>query len=514
MNQSTSHSTSKTLNPIPMSVPISNRHTFCWRAAIAFSVGLGLALTLASSVNAQEKSGELIEYWKGSLDYDGVELEMGLKVFRDADGALSGKFSSYSQGAIDLPVEFEKDGKSYKMKLPAANLEFLGTLHESQGRILGTIKQGSREDKLELKRADFDGAPKYKRPQTPQAPFPYESEEVTFTNSKHDIQLAGTLTLPPGDGPFSAAITISGSGASVRDGTHFEHKPYLVLADHLTRQGIAVLSFDDRGAGESTGQYSGATSADLATDVEAGIEFLKNHAKIATNKIGLIGHSEGGLIAPMIAADRGDVHFIVLLAGTGVNGGVILNSQSTAMLAADGASAEKLEANRKAHDAILSLIEKKPDSTHEEIETAGKEFVNSIEDETSRQLMEPTVKKLVALLKSKWVSFFVRYEPAKTLTKVNCHVLAMNGEKDLQVLCDLNLIPLEEALKKGSPASFKVVRLSNTNHMFQETNGSGTPSDYGKIEETFSTKALKIISDWVTKVTKQQSFLRRINSSK
>lgn len=508
MNQPTAKSTANILQRIPKRItsglqkPFSKLLTLLGRAALKVGLVLVLALTLVSNLHAQKEAGELVEFWKGTIDYDGVDLEMGLKVFRMADDSLSAKFSSYSQGATDLPVEFEKDGNIYKMKFPAAQLEYSGTLNESQGKISGTIKQRGREDKLDFTKADFAGAPKYNRPQNPKGPLPYEAEEVSYENSRQATKLAGTLTLPPGKGPFPVAITISGSGAADRDESHFDHKPFLIIADHLTRHGIAVLRYDDRGIGGSTGDYSKANSADLATDVEAGIEFLNKHPKIDAGKIGLIGHSEGGLIAPMVAAERDDVHFIVLLAGTGVNGGVILKSQSTAMMEAAGKSDAALEANRKVHDAILSLIENNPNVTNDEIEAAGNAFVDSIEDESTRQLMEPTAKKLAAMLRSKWVSYFVRHDPAKTLAKVKCHVLAMNGEKDLQVLCALNLDPIERALQEGSPASFEVVRLPNLNHMFQETDGTGTPEDYGTIEETFSPKALNVISDWVKKVTK------------
>ena len=504
MNQPTTKSTAGQLNTIPWSLQMQffKLITYCGRATVKLGLALGLALTLVSNLSAQKDAGELIEFWKGTIDYDGVELEMGLKIFRMADSSLTAKFSSYSQGATDLPVEFEKDGNIYKMKLPAAKLEYSGTLNESKGKISGKIKQRGREDELEFTKADFEGAPKYNRPQNPKSPVPYVSEEVSYENTKQATKLAGTLTMPPGDGPFPVAITISGSGAADRDESHFGHKPFLIIADYLARQGIAVLRYDDRGIGESTGEYSGATSADLATDVETGIEFLKKHPKIDVGKIGLIGHSEGGLIAPMIAAQRDDVHFIVLLAGTGVNGGVILKSQSTAMMEADGKSEETLEANRKVHDAILSLVAQNPNVPHDEIEAAGKAFVDSLKDETARQLMEPTAKQLVAMLKSPWVSYFVKHDPAKTLAKVKCHVLAMNGEKDLQVLCDLNLDPIEKALQDGSPATFKVVRLPKMNHMFQETDGTGSPTEYGTIEETFSPKALKVIGNWVKQVTK------------
>ena len=463
--------------------------------------GASFDLELKRVDSFSESEGKLIEFWKGSLDYAGTEMEMGLKIFEMPNGKLAAKLSSYSQGVTDLPVDFKREGNQYDVKFPAARLAYSGELNNAKDQLEGTIRQAGTENELIFHKADFDDAPVYNRPQTPVEPFPYDSEDVSYENSTHGIKLAGTLTVPKGDGPFPAAITISGSGATDRDGTHFEHKPYQVIADYLTRNGIAVLRFDDRGVGQSTGNHSAATSADFAVDVTAGIEFLKSHSKIDPNKIGLIGHSEGGLIAPMVAAENEEVHFIILLAGTGVDGGVILKSQSSAILKADGASEEKLAANRKAHDAILERLKESPDITHADIKAAGQTYIDSIADPSTKELCEVSVNQLVSVLGSKWVRYFVQHDPAKPLTKVKCHVLAMNGEKDLQVLCDLNLDPIEKALQRGTPASFQVIRLANMNHMFQETKGSGSPADYGKIEETVSPKALKVISDWIAQVT-------------
>jgi len=304
MNQSTTKATAETLAKLTILIG---------RTALI----LGFALILASNANAQKDAGELVEFWKGTIDDDGEKMEMGLKVFRIKDGSLTGKFSSYAQGVVDFPVGFEKDGDSYTVKIPSASFVYSGTLDDSKERIVGAIKQGRSTTDLVFTRIESNDAPviEYNRPQNPKAPFPYDSEEVTYENSRQPVKLAGTLTMPRGEGPFPVAITISGSGASDRDESHFGHKPFHVIADHLARRGIAVLRFDDRGRGESTGKHAGATSTDFATDVEAGIEFLKKHPKINVNRIGLIGHSEGGLIAPMVAAERDDVHFIVMLAG-------------------------------------------------------------------------------------------------------------------------------------------------------------------------------------------------------
>jgi len=491
MNRSTTNSTANTITTLT---------TLICRAALT----LWLALILVSNANAQKETGEQIEFWKGTVDDDGTEMEMGLKVFRMADGSLAGKFSSYAQGVVDFPVGFEKDGDSYTVKIPSASFVYSGTLDESKEKISGVIKQGRTKTELVFNKASFVDAPviEYNRPQNPKAPFPYDSEEVKYENSKQPVTLAGTLTLPRGDGPFPVAITISGSGASDRDESHFGHKPFLVIADHLARRGIAVLRFDDRGRGESTGDHAGATSADFATDVEAGIEFLKQHPKINVNRIGLIGHSEGGLIAPMVAAERDDVHFIVMLAGTGVNGGVILKSQSTAFMKDDGEPEEVLEANRKLHDLILSHIEENSSATRAELKAVSDAFLDSINDKATLKVMKQVAKQLVAIPNSKWISYFVKHEPVETLAKVKCHVLAMNGEKDLQVLCDLNMDPIEKALQEGSPKSFKVVRLPNMNHMFQITDGTGASEDYGKIEETFAPKALRVMSSWLRRVNR------------
>lgn len=500
MISATTNSTERTVQSHSNAMNLKNQSSHNSILVGRLLLSICLAITLSATASAQNKKGKLVEFWKGTLEYEGTDLEMGLKVFRMPDGSLTAKFSSYSQGATDLPVEFEKNGNDYKMKLRAAQLEYSGTVDDSKKQLLGTISQRGREDELNFTMADFDGAPKFYRPQTPKAPVPYDSEDVTYKNDAQSVKLAGTLTLPRGKGPFPVAITISGSGGADRDESHFGHKPFLVIADHLARKGVAVLRFDDRGIGESTGDRSGATSADFATDVEAGIEFLKKHPNVDVSKIGLIGHSEGGLIAPMIAAKRDDVHFIVLLAGTGVSGGAILKSQSTAMMEANGEPEEKLDANEEAHDAMLSAVAKHTNASDQQIEEAGRSLLQSIEDEAAKELMEPSVKQLVSILQSPWVQYFVKHDPAKTLVEVNCHVLAMNGEKDLQVLCDLNLKPIEKALRQGSPASFKIVRLADTNHMFQETDGSGSPDDYGKIEQTISPKTLSVMSRWIKNV--------------
>lgn len=445
---------------------------------------------------------EHIETWKGTLEM-GVKLELGLKVYKDNDGTLTATLDSYSQGALGIPVRFERDGNTYKMAHRRMKMRYVATLNDDEDKLVGTFKQAGVEVPLEFEKAELDYKPSVNRPQHPKEPFPYDVTDVSYENSEDSVTLAGTLTVPKGDGPFPVAIMISGSGPQDRDESLLGHKPFLVIADHLTRSGIAVLRFDDRGVAGSTGDFSKATSADFAKDVGAGIDFLKTNPKIDSGKIGLVGHSEGGLIAPIVAAERDDVAFIVLMAGPGVDGARILESQSSAMLEASGESEAMIQANRQIFAVALEVVRSGDQVTAEAIESACRAELEKIEDEKIRETMETNLAALGPMLVSPWMQYFIKYDPAVSLKKVECPVLALNGEKDLQVLVDLNLDAIEKALTDGGNESFSIVRFPNMNHLFQETEGPGLPANYGSIEETFSPKALNAISEWIQKNTQR-----------
>ena len=446
-------------------------------------------------------SGEHIETWKGTLDV-GVKLEMGLKVYRQKDGSLTAKLDSYTQNVTGIPIEFEKDGDTYKMSHSGMQMEYEGKLNEEETKLEGTFTQAGREIELNMEKVELNyEAEEKKRPQEPKEPFDYDSTDVTYENEVDALTLAGTLTTPKGDGPFPAAILISGSGSQNRNEELLGHKPFLVIADYLTRNGIAVLRFDDRGVGESTGEFETSNSADFAKDVAAAVDFLKTQTKIDAGKIGLVGHSEGGLIAPMLAANREDVAFIVMMAGPGVDGMEILKSQSQAILQATDETAALLEANMEFYSAIEKLIDAENQLTAESITAASDDVLANIEDEAVREQMQAAVQPTVDTLTGPWMNFFIQYDPEPTLKQVKCPVLAINGEKDLQVLVDLNLDAIEKSLQEGGNTNFEIVRMPNMNHLFQETDGDGSPAEYGNIEETFSPKALKVISDWIRKQT-------------
>jgi len=436
--------------------------------------------------------------WEGALDVGAMKLRLALKVTKATDGALAAKLDSLDQGAKDLPVDVISlnDGAvHFEMKRLMA--VFDGTLNKEGSEIAGQFKQARASHPLSLKRVAKPTT--LNRPQEPKPPYPYNEEEVSYENKRDGVRLAGTLTLPRGKASFPAVILITGSGPQNRNEELLGHKPFLVLADYLTRQGIAVLRVDDRGVGGSTGSIPNSTSENFAADVLAGIEFLKGRKGINQKQIGLIGHSEGGLIAPMVAAQSNDVAFIVLLAGPGLPGEEILYLQGAAILKASGASAEVLARQRASQEMIFAIVKQEKDNAVAEKkvrEGFDKQMAGLSEAEKAQANQSPDAQ-ITAVL-SPWFRYFLTYDPRPTLAKVKCPVLALNGENDLQAPVTENLREIEATLKAAGNKDVTIVRLPKLNHLFQ-TSETGSPGEYGKIEETFAPVALKTIGDWILK---------------
>ncbi|HEX3821259.1 MAG TPA: alpha/beta fold hydrolase, partial [Candidatus Sulfotelmatobacter sp.] len=342
---------------------------------------------------------------------------------------------------------------------------------------------------LVLKRLKDQAEIERRRPQNPTRPYPYREEEVHYDNKVQNVTLAATLTIPEGKGPFPGVVLITGSGPQDRDESLMGHKPFLVLSDYLTRHGIAVLRADDRGTGMSTGVFANATTADFATDAEAGIEYLKTRTEINPHKIGLIGHSEGGVIAPMVAARNKDVAFIVMMAGTGVPGDQVLEAQGEAISIANGTS--PTEAARKAakEKEILTLIETEKDDAKLEKELRDKMAGDIPEGQVGAQIKQAT---------SPWFRYFLTYDPATALRKLTCPVLAIDGSLDKQVLPSQNLPAIRKALEEAGNKHFEIDELAGLNHLFQ-TAKTGSPAEYAEIEETIAPAALETISSWILK---------------
>jgi len=337
------------------------------------------------------------------------------------------------------------------------------------------------------------------RPQEPQPPYPYRSEDVAFENKAAGVTLAGTLTMPETGKKFTAVILISGSGPQDRNSEVFEHKPFLVIADYLARRGIAVLRFDDRGTAQSTGDFRTATTADFATDVESAVAYLKTRKEINPRKIGLMGLSEGGIIAPMVAArSKKDVAFIVMLAGPGLRGDLTLLQQHELLGRASGMAEDKIARGRQLNTKIYGIIVNAKEAVTLPEMT---DLMTSQKSELSEFMpggmsADDFIKMSAMQMTSPWMQYFLRYDPAPALERVKCPVLAVNGSKDLQIAAKENLAAISAALKRGGNRKATVKEYPGLNHLFQEC-ATGLPSEYGVIEQTFSPDVLKDIATWL-----------------
>ncbi len=442
--------------------------------------------------------------WEGKLQVPGTEIRIVFSITATPEGKLTATMDSPDQGVKGFPVDevILKDNTLYLDVSTIAGY-FEGKVSEDFSVIKGEWNQSGTSFPLSLQK--IEKAVELTRPQEPEKPYPYIEEDVKYNNKKAGVILAGTLTLPDKEGFFPAVLLVSGSGPQDRDESVFGHKPFLVLADYLTRQGIAVLRFDDRGVGKSTGNFFQATSNDFASDVLAGIDYLKSRKEINAEQIGLIGHSEGGIIAPMVAIHSRDVSFIVLMAGPGLTGEEILYLQSELISRANGISEEGIARNRHYNEKLYSLV-KEEENKDILIEKANKifdEYVAELSEDEKSRIGDPEafIEAQIQSLLSPWFKYFLTYNPKPTLSKVSCPVLAINGEKDLQVPPEENLEVIKEALIAGGNKDFMIKELPGLNHLFQ-TAQTGSPDEYAKIEETISPVALELISDWILRQLK------------
>ena len=471
------------------------------RSAVAF-VLMFVPASLPGQPKADPKSPA--GFWEGPLKAGPLELRIAFKVTQDKDGKLAAKMDSIDQGGKDIPcsdVAFA-EGK-LSLTVPSIKGKFSGAMSEDGAKITGLLEQNGLKLPLELKRVEKLST--VTRPQNPKKPYPYLDEELTFENAAGKFKLAGTLTLPKGKSPFPAVVLVSGSGPQDRDETLLGHKPFLVLADHLTRNGIAVLRYDDRGVGKSAGKHDSATSADFATDAFAAVTYLRGRKEIDSKRIGVMGHSEGGLIAPIVAAEHPEeVAFIVLLAGPGVPGDEVVQLQQQVLLKAMGADEATRKFSAKLMASVLPTAKAAGpvDERKKKIEAAATAFLDGLPADEKKLIGETGSKAAAAgltRLGDHWMHFFLTFDPRPTLGKVKCPVLAVNGELDLQVVPEQNVESIEKAVKAGGNDRVVTKVFPKLNHLFQHAK-SGTPSEYGQIEETFSPEALEFITNWLLKL--------------
>lgn len=437
--------------------------------------------------------------WNGMLNVQGTQLPLIFKVEK-TDQGYKGTFDSPKQGAKDIPFTAVTVEQKH-IKLEATNIGAFYQGNWEGDSIVGSWNQGSMAIPLTLYRKEVKES-KLNRPQEPTGELPYQAQDVQFTNQKAGIKLAGTLTLPKnGSTQHPAVILITGSGPQNRDEEVFGHKSFLVLADYLTRQGIAVLRYDDRGTAESEGNFSTATTADFASDVLSAVQYLNTREEIDKNNVGLIGHSEGGIIAPMVANQTTDVSFLVILAGTGILGKELSLMQSQSL---NTLNAENKEAFFQFNKQLLEIATSDLDK-----EKKRKRMISHFQN--SRTIIEKLVpegtdidqfiEQQVDSSLSPWSQYFLTYNPADEFEKVTIPVLSLNGSRDVQVDAKTNQSAIKKALDKAGNTQYTIKELAGLNHMFQ-TSKTGAMGEYNQIEETFSPIALQEISQWILKTTK------------
>ncbi len=441
-----------------------------------------LFLCCSVTVFSQEISGN----WIGEINITGNKLGFSFNIIKIENG-FETTMDIPLQGLKDVKAEqtsFEKSTLSFTY--PQFQLRYEGNLNDD-GEIIGMLTQAGQSIPLNLKR----GVLSLNRPQEPKPPFDYFSEEIEF-QTKDNLKLSGTLTLPRKNKEFPIVIIISGSGPQNRDGEMFGHKPYWVLADHLTKNGIGVLRFDERGVGESQGNFEEATIATFTSDIESAIKYLQDKKDINTNQLGLIGHSLGGIIAPKIASKNKDIAFIVLMAAPGVNGDQLMLSQKATYEKGLGLNEIQIAQGQELVKGAYDIIINYKSDAQQLRDTIYNFYVHKYQSLLSKEQREAIVEQLT----SNEMIGLIRTEPSTYLQEVNCPTLAINGAKDFQVLPEENLNAIEIAIKKGGNEMVKTVVLENLNHLFQESN-TGLLAEYSEIEQTMSPIALELITNWI-----------------
>lgn len=466
--------------------------------------------TTQAATKVNDTPEELKEAWVGELNMGIIKPVMQFRIMVAADDKPKCYFDSITEGAIGFAGTWKVEDNELSFAIPKIRLEYRGKLSDAGESAEGTWSQGGRKLPLTLKRQPTEYSSENtweNRPQRPIGPFPYDAEMVEFENTTDNLTLAGTLTIPKKPGKHPAVVLISGSGPQDRDESLMEHKPFLVLADYLSRHGIAVLRYDDRGTAKSTGNFGSATTEDFARDAAAAVEFLKFHPRVNAAQIGLAGHSEGGLIAPMVCGLRSDISFVVLMAATGVDGLQIINSQTEAILRAETTKPEgqeELEIGLKINRLIVTQ------SAAGKLDSKAPEFRKKLDDliallpeedrEEANNNIDAGITSAQKRLNGKWMKFFISYDPRPALAKIECPVLAIVGSKDLQVLPDLNMPEIEKALTAGGNQDFEMVTIEGLNHLFQKCE-TGSMSEYITIQETWNPEAMHRIGDWIQQHT-------------
>ena len=431
--------------------------------------------------------------WQGLVESSGLHLRLQLHISHDDKKQITARLDSIDQAITGIPAtKISLTGSKLHFEIPEISTVYDGEVNPARNLIAGTWKQAETPQKLDFKRSNE--VLQLRRPQNPAKPYPYREEEISFLNAKAQIALAGTLTLPATPGPFPAVILIGDSGPRDRDESIAGHRPFLVLADYFTRKGFAVLRYDKRGVGKSSGDFVNATTQDFAVDTESALAYLRTRKEVNPAKIGLIGHGEGAIIAAMIASRSADLPWTVLLAASGLSGEQNLLLQSEQIARASGMSDEAIEKSLEFDKKAYALGKEGKDRAALESKLIDLVISSGMADFASPD----EIQSQIHAMSSPWFRGLLAYDPIPVLQKVKCPVLALTGEKDLQVPAKQNLPAIRKALEHGDNKDFQATELPALNHLFQHAQ-TGTPREYGAIEETFSPEAMKAISEWIQK---------------
>jgi len=450
-------------------------------------------LILNSGVNAQNFAGS----WYGNLNMQSINLRVVFNISQ-TDSLYTATMDSPDQGVTGIPVtSVSFNNPMVKIVIANASVEYTGVFTGES--ILGTFRQGSMSLPMNLSRRAPAGP---KRPQEPRKPYPYTTEDVTFLNSKDSIELSGTLTMPSTGKPSAAVILISGSGPQNRDEEILGHKPFLVISDYLTKRGIAVLRYDDRGVGKSKGNHATATTFDFAQDTYSAVQFLRSREEFNDIKIGLIGHSEGGIIAPLVANMDDKLGFVILMAAPGVTGAEIILFQQRLSGERSGLDAASLDEFEKITRELHSIIAR--EKNNPDMKKILMDFFKLNAPEATEKQLESQIYAVA----NPWMVTFLTYDPSDALKKLALPVLAMNGSNDMQVPAKTNLSAIRESLMKAHGNNLdsfskvvEIVEFPGLNHLFQHSE-TGNTTEYQKIEETISPEVMEKMASWIISKSK------------
>ncbi|MDR2426421.1 MAG: alpha/beta hydrolase [Endomicrobium sp.] len=432
--------------------------------------------------------------WYGQLKEHGVYLKIALNIKKN-ENVYHASLDSLLQNTYNIAVStFSFDNQAVNFTITDLVIEYKGTL-EKNGNIKGIFRQHGQDFNVTFSKTQIG------RPQEPAKPYPYIEEKIVFEDKKSGIKIDGTLTLPHAKGSFPAVILISGNGPQNRDGEIFGHKPFLVIADYLTNNGIAVLRYDDIGTAYSSGHFASATIADFAAAAESALAYLKNRKEINKKNIGFIAHSEGAASASIIAAQNEDVAFMVFLSACGLPGKDIIVKQYELIGKASKIEKKYFKRDLQINKKATEIVSTAPDIG--QLRSLLFNYLGKTFDGFSPSVIPRGIGKAdfmrtyTNIYTTPSMIYFLKYNPTDSLKRVKCPVFAVWGGKDLQVSAKENLKAVKKALKAGDNKDVTLKIFPNLNHLFQECK-SGLPEEYSQIEQTFSPEVLSEITDWIT----------------